>query len=228
MDVVITTMNRSSAKTVCAYYLSSGFFSSNKIIVVDFSPQSPASCALKKLSLSFENILYFPVEGRTYFNKSLALNLGVSLSKSPQFLFCDADVMVTSSTLNQLAQRTRSGEAFMIENVVETEDASVRAGPGIISVARSDFLRVGGYNSALTGWGYEDRDFIERLNLSGCTVSALGSAFHMSHSNALRVQNYDNKDRRSSRENNYRASQLMQRGDLRGSYASDVGQKTCV
>jgi GT2 family glycosyltransferase len=37
-----------------------------------------------------------------------------------------------------------------------------------------DFDKVGGYNPFITGWGFEDQDFVRRLRLIGCEEILLG------------------------------------------------------
>jgi hypothetical protein len=55
-------------------------------------------------------------------------------------------------------------------------------------VKRNLFISVGGMNSLLTGWGWEDNDLLIRLQyLSGRPAKQLGSATHMSHTDDSRL-----------------------------------------
>lgn len=220
MDVVIPTMNKDSTEAVCAYYLSSNSLPLARIVVVDLAPNEGG---LEALAAQTERLIYQPVFGQAYFNKSLALNIGFSVSKENQVLFCDADVMVDHKSLGNLIENVKNGHSFHIDKVVETAGSGVRSGPGIVSVTRANFLNVGGYNSYLTGWGYEDRDFIDRLRLSGCSVKSTGLAFHLSHPDTTRVQNYEDEDLRSSRNRNFRTSERMINESVGGSYYEDIG-----
>jgi hypothetical protein len=60
-----------------------------------------------------------------------------------------------------------------------------RCGPGIIVVHRSHFLGVGGFNSALSGWGFEDYDFHVRLQFAlGLKPNMIASVVHLTHAAA--------------------------------------------
>jgi glycosyltransferase involved in cell wall biosynthesis len=56
-----------------------------------------------------------------------------------------------------------------------------RSGPGLVLVRRSDFIRVGGMNGDLTGWGWEDADLLFRLQSSGLARRCTGTVLHLSH-----------------------------------------------
>lgn len=61
----------------------------------------------------------------------------------------------------------------------------VRNGAGLILVGREPLLAVGGFNSALKGWGFEDYDFHIRLQLAlGLTHWERGHVTHLSHPKA--------------------------------------------
>lgn len=58
----------------------------------------------------------------------------------------------------------------------------VRTAPGDIVVRREDYLAIGGFNSDLVGWGFEDYDFQIRLQLGlGLERRTLGRVTHVSH-----------------------------------------------
>ena len=62
-----------------------------------------------------------------------------------------------------------------------------RGGQGQLLVAREHLLQVGGYNSQLAGWGYEDVDILVRLqhNLD-LQHEQVGEATHLSHGDGVR------------------------------------------
>jgi glycosyltransferase involved in cell wall biosynthesis len=62
-----------------------------------------------------------------------------------------------------------------------------RGGQGQLIAARDKLIEVGGYNSQLTGWGYEDVDILVRLQyLAGLQHRQLGEVIHLSHGDAVR------------------------------------------
>jgi hypothetical protein len=57
-----------------------------------------------------------------------------------------------------------------------------RCGPGLLLVSKEHFLAAGGFNSALTGWGFEDVDLHLRLQFTaGLTPILSGEVVHLSH-----------------------------------------------
>jgi hypothetical protein len=57
-----------------------------------------------------------------------------------------------------------------------------RSGPGMVMVRREHFMAVHGFNSRLRGWGFEDNDFLIRLQLGlGLRRLTFGQASHLSH-----------------------------------------------
>ncbi|MBO1360328.1 glycosyltransferase family 2 protein [Acetobacter sacchari] len=62
-----------------------------------------------------------------------------------------------------------------------------RGAPGIFSILKENFTAVGGYNSALEGWGWEDIDFILRSQLTlGLRRLCHGRGIHLTHGDAQR------------------------------------------
>jgi hypothetical protein len=57
-----------------------------------------------------------------------------------------------------------------------------RSGLGLILVRRTHLTTVGGFNSALTGWGFDDTDLIFRLEfVLGLRLRAVGRVLHLTH-----------------------------------------------
>jgi len=58
----------------------------------------------------------------------------------------------------------------------------IRTGPGDIVIRRKDYLEIGGFNSQLVGWGFEDYDFQIRVQLGlGLERRTFGQVLHVSH-----------------------------------------------
>lgn len=95
------------------------------------------------------------------------------------------------------------------------------SGPGIgqLLVKRADFLRIGGYNSGLEGWGFEDDDVVLRLQfVLGLQSIMIGEVVHLSHGNDQRggSPRHDLPRNRRACFNNY------SRGAFAGTYDEDV------
>jgi len=58
---------------------------------------------------------------------------------------------------------------------------------GELLVKRAHFLHIGGYNSALDGWGFEDDDVVIRLQFAlGLRSMMIGEVLHLTHEKNLR------------------------------------------
>jgi N-terminal domain of galactosyltransferase len=124
----------------------------------------------------------------------------------------------------ELLIRTTDGRELRIVDQEEDARDGTRHAPGLLVVRRSDLLSIGGYNSRLHGWGWEDQDMIGRLTLgAGLTRLAEGSAIHLSHDDAARVGAYPDADRWASRDHMFRqALANYDKADFEGTYDSDV------
>jgi glycosyltransferase involved in cell wall biosynthesis len=193
------------------------------------------------------------------FNKSLALNLGVSQARGPYLFLLDADVRLEQDFLPRAVERLGGGGCFVtVERVLEAEgsrppvgeelaemahlfdfvlrggrrlrletnrihyDDGSRSGPGLILLARDDFVAVGGMSSDLEGWGWEDLDLVARLGLGpGLERVELGTVTHLSHGDDVR--DLKGPNRAASEGLNFaRCLANYSRGHLLGTYHDDV------
>lgn len=93
------------------------------------------------------------------------------------------------------------------------------SGIGQMLVKRADFLRIGGYNSALEGWGFEDDDVVLRLQFAlGLRSLMVGEAIHLSHGNELRSSSLRDDLSRNRR----KCFENYARGVFLGSYEEDA------
>lgn len=91
----------------------------------------------------------------------------------------------------QLDIRTADGRRLQIVDNEEDAENGTRQAPGLLLVAKKDFLAIDGYNGQLHGWGWEDQDMISRLTLgAGLTRITHGHASHISHNDEGRIAAY--------------------------------------
>jgi hypothetical protein len=130
----------------------------------------------------------------------------------------------------ELKIRTADGRELHIVDHEEDAGDGTRQAPGLLLVRRTDFLAVGGYNSRLHGWGWEDQDMIARLTLgAGLRRLQEGYAVHLSHGDDDRVRAYPLKDRWESRDRMFRqALANYDAADFQGTYGSDAAQLAAV
>ena len=90
------------------------------------------------------------------------------------------------SVINTFALETADGRSVQIVNHRHLDDGS-RNAPGMVFLRKSCFEGVGGMNSDLTGWGWEDLDLLFRLQLSlRLRVERFGTATHLTHGDERR------------------------------------------
>jgi glycosyltransferase involved in cell wall biosynthesis len=97
-----------------------------------------------------------------------------------------------------------------------------RAGPGLIFVSKNYLISVGGYNSHLQSWGWEDNDFRLRLGrVLDLEHRELGSGTHLSHSNDRRAL-FGNSPESANKANFLECCKQYAVGNFRGTYEEDV------
>jgi hypothetical protein len=94
----------------------------------------------------------------------------------------------------------------------------IRTGPGLVVVKKEHFIAVGGFNSKLQGWGYEDYDFQIRLQLGlGLKRISLGQVQHLSHPRSQTAGASNARNTATCKEN-------YERGELQGTFSADVSR----
>lgn len=195
--LVIPVMRKPALRQSLQYYARLVPDLVERIVVVDYDYAFSQRHGLYKLPAKVPH-LKVVIEGETYFNKSRAINLGVTLSEARYVIGCDADVLIEVETISSWAQtfldQPSADIALMPNQMVEIADGRRRAAPGIVAFTAQSFIAVEGYSSEFIGWGFEDRDFLWRLDRAGVQVINMGSADHISHGESERTQNYPPAD----------------------------------
>jgi predicted glycosyltransferase involved in capsule biosynthesis len=256
VSVLIPWQNRSELSMMLIKNSSWFRYFALEVIVVNFFGNKKM---FQEASNTFCNshIRFYELDGDKPFNKSLCLNLALSLS-SGDFVFClDTDVVLGRQTLELAMEHIASGNCYVtIKSVVEsnpelrrhseTPDGKIsavestlrielddgraattrhilnangsRSGPGLLLVEQEHLHKVKGWNSALTGWGFEDADVQLRLQFALALQHVqVGSALHLSHPLVER-------SKRNATNNRLFARRLYEKGIFLGSYSSDISQ----
>jgi glycosyltransferase involved in cell wall biosynthesis len=96
----------------------------------------------------------------------------------------DSEIMEVVQSLRIVATGQR--EASVETNRLRITDGS-KSAPGLIFLARRHFIEIGGMNSDLQGWGWEDIDLLLRLQLGlGLAHRQVGSVTHLTHGDEVR------------------------------------------
>ncbi len=96
--------------------------------------------------------------------------------------------------------RLVDGRAASVERSALYLHTGCRSGPGIVCLARTQFLEVEGYNGSLVGYGWEDIDLLLRIGLvTGGVAIGVGSGVHKS----LRLSRTQLNNRLAQESENY-------------------------
>jgi hypothetical protein len=135
------------------------------------------------------------------------------------------DSFVTSIVSTSIATLSfQDGTSVSVPTVRRHVMDGSRAGCGLLLAMKDHFIAVGGYNSALEYWGWEDNDIRLRLRrVLSLSDIELGEAMHISHGDGARAL-----DGRSPMQTNaanfYSACGYYSRGDFSGTYCQDLLQ----
>lgn len=126
-------------------------------VVVDYDcPEKSADW----VASNFPEVRVVRVTNEPTFNASRARNLGAQHSSAPWLGFFDADILLDTGFSARVLPKLVRGHFY-------------RAHPltyqtwGSLICERCDFLRIGGYDEAYSGWGGEDDDLIAMFLKSG-------------------------------------------------------------
>ena len=274
VSVVIPWCNRDELKTTL---LCNGpFFSgpSIEVLVVNVGGDSLRLSELIKKS-GLPRVRQIDVD-LNYFNKSVALNVGISRSTGLSIFTLDADIIlitnifdviescvntrsyltiewVYESDIGPSPQSEENGKTVMggfVTDIVQyhgvvllladgrmhryrtsqmSEFDGRRAAPGLLATLKTHLLAIGGYNSDLRQWGWEDDDLQIRLqHICGLSQIENGIALHLTHGDDRRA--LDGMDRLLSNQLNFlRCCSNYNQNRFHGTYDRDLSEfESCI
>jgi len=226
--VVIPLMDRASDLELSLAALAEQDYRAMTIHLVDMSSHDGDRLRRIKESVSPNRVRILRCPRPAYFSFARSRNIGVRHSSSDLLLFLNADnvpqsVSVVSEMVLALlrdtptqgewwsAWRKRAGcPSVRVRTVTSATTRFPRAfghclGSPLL-VARDIFEQLGGYNEALTDWGYEDTDLVARLECIGLKRFEITGLTQAEHGDDVRVANFRDKKIHRSWERNLRKS----------------------
>lgn len=167
-----------------------------EVIVVDYDcPEATGDW----VAAEFPAARLVRVQDAPIFHVARARNLGAAVARAPWLLFVDADVRLAPGFLAAAADRLAPG-VFVVASPPAARDLT-----GTMFVSRADFEAVGGYDEAIQGWGSEDEDLVDQLELLGRRQACFdaATAAPIPHEDELRTRHHQIKDAALGNEINF-------------------------
>lgn len=169
-----------------------------EVVILDYdSPDGLRGWVFDNHRASIESGLlnYYHAPNLPVFRMAHAKNAVALLSSFPIILNSDADVFEVETTPVPPGLFVHAG---FLPNI-----------GGHISVHRADFMRLGGYDESMVGWGYEDLDFKNRAMRMGLNESVVEGCRPIEHSDDYRNEFCGNAPIRESRDRNAEAAKSV-------------------
>ena len=210
ISVIIPCKNRLQHLLKCLPTVLSQTWQDIQVIVVDFNCPE-----IYKLDFQQEiyderlNVLFVDVPVN-HWNLSESRNAGLKLATGDRLLFLDADTILLPNFIEMEVKKLN-------ENTFGSGLTSPPwNGCGCSFVLKSQFIKVRGYNEAMTGWGMEDMDFYHRMQLQGLNRFEFDPRLisNIPHDDSLRNQFHNGEDKYKTLEEN---NQLHLKGVFKSS-----------
>lgn len=168
-----------------------------EVIVVDYGDPNKSADYVEELCDHRVRAVRYEAEG---FNLSHARNLG-ALAASPNadtLLFLDADAVLTNdSFVNYHRQKVLNSTTYA--NGWVNKVAS-----GCCMIWKDWFFEIRGFNEIVDGWGIDDLDFYQRIEMKGYRPEGFHNGIRLiQHSDEERVMYYAQKDIWQSNDKNW-------------------------
>jgi hypothetical protein len=134
----------------------------------------------------------------------------------------DANRILDLRRQNYLHFRFRDGKAIKLCTHEAEPLTGARSGPGLLTAQRADLKAVGGFNSELSHWGWEDQDIQLRLMYTlGLERREVGTVQHLTHSDNARNLGSLTKEQ-ANHINLTKCLEAYDRGNFQGTYGCDI------
>ena len=162
----------------------------NEIIVVDYGcPDGTANW----IEATFPDVTVVRLDDDPGFSASRARNAGARAAGCDWLCFVDADVLIAPGLLDWMRDHADSRHFYQVGK--RHNQLSMLF--GTITCPREAFERVGGFDEAFMGYGYEDSDLCDMLRQIGVTRAEYDRRFvsAIPHDDATRVRFHESDNK---------------------------------
>jgi predicted glycosyltransferase involved in capsule biosynthesis len=174
-----------------------------EVIIVDWSSTVPVytDATLRSIT-SHPKVKVIRVDGETSFiAQAFSQNVGLRFARQPCICKIDIDHVLVDPKFVETLAHSHGTNTFHCGTAYGKLEYW-----GFVFFEKRHGLRIGGYNEAARGWGYDDTDFYSRLRKSGVRKVVVENIdevlYHIPHDMELRIVNYEEKDRKVSNTTN--------------------------
>lgn len=198
-------------------------YSDVEFVVLDYGSQDGAAEWVQQAfpdELKSGLLQFYRLPWPAKFHAAHAKNCAHRLAHGEIVANVDADTFVLPEYGQMLREHLEAGSKNCVRLL--PPDRSQFSLCGRIAIRREDFIRLGGYNESLQGYGFEDTNLHERAQRLGLETIGLSSAYAacLEHSDSERTVNYDNKSTLSGRELNLARA----RAEMKTGYYANAGR----
>lgn len=179
-------------------------FPCDEIVILDWPNNETAEDVVKHFQ--DPRIRLFKVLDDENYNINIARNTMIRHATGNVIFCIDADTLIFENLKDQL----ELNKTKFIQGMLLSEGFAHRWLSGTCMFYKDQWSTVNGYNEKFKGWGYDEKDFYERLEIAGFERKywPKGTLEHINHNDNLRVANYIIKDVNKSLELNMRMANL--------------------
>lgn len=174
------------------------FFPNVEFVLLDYNSKDGLEDWVKttmKMHLDQGVLVYLKTTDPQYFHRSHSRNMAFRNASGDVLVNLDADNFAGkgfAAYVDHHFQQKRN-----IYMVPDRSRADLGGAFGKVCLRKSDFMKVGGYDERISGWGYEDTDLFFRLQLLGLKERKIINPRYLQyidHSNEERIKNQRNFD----------------------------------
>ena len=198
-------------------------YSDVEFVVLDYGSQDGVAEWVQQAfpdELKSGRLQFYRLPWPSKFHAAHAKNCAHRLAHGEIVANVDADTFVLPEYGQMLREHLEAGANNCVRLL--PPDRSQFSLCGRIAMRREDFIRLGGYNENLQGYGYEDTNLLERAQRLGLKIIGLSSAYAacLEHSDSERTVNYENKSTLAGRESNLARA----RAEIKTGYYANSGR----
>jgi GT2 family glycosyltransferase len=137
-------------------------------------------------------VKYVKTDEPECFRRSHSRNLAVNCASGEIIILNDADNYLGSNYISWVRNMFAEHGDEIVITTISRVMAPFRDQGGKISFLKSKFIKLGGFDESMIGYGFEDIDLVDRLESSGCSRIAINKSEFLqfiNHSQLERISN---------------------------------------